>query len=34
VLDEVRQAALVVVFQDRAGLDDQAQFELVFGARM
>ncbi len=34
VLDEVRQAALVVVFQDRAGLDDQAQFELVFGARI
>ncbi len=34
VLDEVRQAALVVVFQDRPGLDDQPEFDFARGLRV
>ena len=34
MLDEVRQAALVVVLQDGPGLDDQPEFDLARGLRV
>ena len=34
MLDEMRQAALVVVFEDGPGLDDQPEFDFARGLRV